>query len=150
MFGCFPSLQLGRWRGVAPCAGEPAASHIPGRAMSEEVGLGVQTGDLWEQRGEAFQPCWVTARLLGWEAAWWPEGHLTAASQRNESPNGGGGRMAFPGRSPAPGSELLTLRKPSSHYVVLRVLTPSYRTLCTISSITPANLAKHILGQLKL
>lgn len=61
-----------------------------------------------------------------------------------------GGGVPFAGRSPAPGSELLTLRKPSSHRVVLRFLTPSYRTLCTIQSITQANLAKHILGQLKL
>lgn len=37
----------------------------PASLDSEEVGLGVQTGDLWEQRGEAFQPRWVSCEAAG-------------------------------------------------------------------------------------
>lgn len=91
-----PSLGSLCWELAAPC--------MLGPAVSDESGVGTQRGSHQGQEGDAL---WPRRMLSGCqEAAWWPQGLLDCSQLEKW---GSELAMSFAGRSPAPGSCMLTV-----------------------------------------
>ena len=91
-----PSLGSLCWELAAPC--------MLGPAVSDESGVGTQRGSHQGQEGDAL---WPRRMLSGCqEAAWWPQGLLDCSQLEKW---GSELAMSFAGRSPVPGSCMLTV-----------------------------------------